>query len=107
MRDRVGFEERRSFVRVKRIYPAIYSRLDKGKRPFDEKPSRSLNLSLGGLRLQSVFPVNPKEVLDIDMALEHSLASYRGEVVYVIRSDDESFEFGIAIKEIQNGDRMA
>jgi hypothetical protein len=51
--------------------------------------------------------VNPKEVLDIDMALEHSLASYRGEVVYVIRSDDESFEFGIAIKEIQNGDRMA
>ena len=107
MEHKPRIQERRGSIRHNMIYPAIYTRFDKQGRPFDEKPSRSVNISLGGVRLQSSFPVNPKEVLDVALALEDSLVTYKGEVVYVIYSQDKGFELGVSIKEIENGDRMA
>jgi len=107
MEHKPRIHERRSSIRHNMIYPAIYTRFDNQGRPFDEKPSRSVNISLGGVRLQSSFAVNPKEVLDVALALEDSLVSYKGEVVYVVYSQDKGFELGISIKEIENGDRMA
>lgn len=106
MLDKGGIQDRRNSVRWKMIYPAIYTRFDKEGRPFDEKPSRSMNVSLGGIRLQSSFPVHPRETLDIAVALGNSLVSYKGEVIYVIHAQDQRFELGISIKKIRNGDRM-
>lgn len=101
------FQERRNSVRLKMIYPAIYTRYDNKGRAYDEKPSRSVNISLGGMRLQSSFPVSTKEVLDIAVALADSLVSFKGEVIYVNHSQEEVFELGISIKEIRNLDRIA
>lgn len=99
--------ERRSAARLKMIYPAIYTRYDDKGRACDEKPSRSMNLSMGGMRLESSFPVSPKEVLHIAVALRDSLVSFTGEVVYVNHSREKGFELGVSIREIKNLDRVA
>lgn len=106
MEDTFRIQERRNSVRWKMIYPAIYARLDQEGRPFDQKPSRSIDVSLGGMRLQSIFPVQPREMLDIAVALGNSLINYKGEVVYVIHDQDQGFEMGISIREINKGDRL-
>ncbi len=100
-------QDRRSSVRHNLVYPVIYTRFDNQGRPFDTRPSRSMNVSLGGVRLQSDFPVNPREVLDIAIALEDSVVSYKGEVIYVLPSHGQGFQLGISIKEIENEDRIA
>lgn len=107
MEPRLESWERRNSVRLKMVYPAIYTRYDDKGRAWDEKPSRSVDISLGGVRLQSIFPVNPREVLGIAVALADSLVSFKGEVIYVTQSRDQGFELGVSIREIKNLDRIA
>ncbi len=107
MEDHSQTPERRSSIRFNASYPVIYTRFDREGRPCDEKPSRSLNVSLGGMRLQTDFPVSPKEVLNIAMALKGTELSFEGKVIYVMDSQDRNFEFGISIQKISSRDRMA
>ncbi|NIO03127.1 MAG: hypothetical protein GTN74_00540 [Proteobacteria bacterium] len=106
MEARPRFRERRNSVRLRLVYPAIYTRIDNEGRAYDEKPSRSMDLSMGGVRLQSGFSVNPKELFDIAFALAGSLVTFKGEVVYVKHSRDRSFEMGVSIRAIKNLDRI-
>jgi hypothetical protein len=105
MEDIFSFQDRRDSIRLKMIYPAIYTRFDSQGRPYDQKISQSMNVSQGGVRLQSSFLVGSGEVLDITMALEENLVTFQGEVIYVKPSEDESFELGISIKDMENQDK--
>ena len=107
MEDTFTFQDRRGSIRLKMIYPAIYTRFDNRGRAFDQKISRSMNVSQGGVRLQSSFLVNSGEVLDITMALGEDLVAFKGKVVYVTSSEDQGFEFGISIEDIEHQDRIA
>jgi hypothetical protein len=53
MENQDRLQDRRNAIRFNLIYPAIYVRFDSEGRPFDEKPSNSVNISLGGVRLGS------------------------------------------------------
>jgi hypothetical protein len=99
--------ERRDTIRYEADYPATYARFDEDGRPWDTKESRSINLSLGGVRLRSSSPVNAKELLYISVLLKGKPVSFRGEVVYVIYCPNRGYEVGISIREIKNQDRMA
>ena len=107
MEDSFGFQDRRGSIRLKMIYPAIYTRFDNQGRAYDQKISRSMNVSQGGVRLQSSFLVDSGEVLDITMALGENLVTFKGKVIYVKPSEDQGFELGISIEDIENQDRVA
>jgi hypothetical protein len=107
MDDKLRIQDRRNSARRKLIYPALYTRFDREGRPFDEKPSRSMNVSSGGMRLQSSFPVQPKETLEIAMAMEDRLVNFKGEVVYVIRAQDQTFELGVSFVHVESRDGLA
>jgi len=100
------FQERRDSIRLKMDYPAICTRLDDQGREYGQKISRSMNISLGGMRLQSNLPVDPGEVLVITMALGENLVTFKGKVIYVTPSEGKGFEFGISIEDIENQDRI-
>ena len=107
MEDRLTFQNRKDSIRLKVIYPAIYTRFDNKGRPCDQKICRSMNVSQRGVRLQSNFPVDSGEVLDITIALGENLIAFKGKVVYVASSEDQGFEFGISIQDIDDQDRVA
>lgn len=100
-------QERRCSVRLIMSCPALYTRFDRQGRPCDEKPSRLVNISSGGARLQSSFPVEPRETLDIAMAIQNTVVSFKGEVVYVISAQNKTFELGISIREMNDRERLA
>ena len=106
MEDTLGFQNRKDSIRLRVIYPAIYTRFDNKGRPCDQKICRSMNVSQRGVRLQSSFPVDYGEVLDVTMALGENLVAFKGKVVYVTSSEDHGFEFGISIEDIENQDRV-
>ncbi len=106
MEDTVGFQDRRGSIRFKMDYPAIYTRFDNQGRECDQKISRSMDVSLGGVRLQSSFLVDSGEVLDITMALGENLVTFKGKVIYVTPSKDQGLELGISIEDIEVQDRV-
>ena len=66
-----------------------------------------MNVSLGGVRLQSSFTVDSGEVLDISMVLGENLVTFKGKVIYVAGSEDQGFELGISIEDIADQDKIA
>jgi len=107
MEDTLKPQERRGAIRLRMMYPAVYTRFDNQGRACDQKMSRSMDMSQGGVRLQSSFSVDSGEVLDISMALKEDLVSFKGKVVYVTSSEKEDYEFGICIEDIGDEDRIA
>lgn len=105
--DRLTFQNRKDSIRLKVIYPAIYTRFDTKGREYDQKACRSMNVSQRGVRLQSSFPVDSGELLDITIALGGNLVAFKGRVVYVASSEGDGFEFGISIEDIDDQDRVA
>jgi len=65
MEDTLKPQERRGAIRLRMMYPAVYTRFDNQGRACDQKMSRSMDMSQGGVRLQSSFSVDSGEVLDI------------------------------------------
>ena len=106
MEDSPIFQNRKDSIRLKVIYPAIYTRFDNKGREYDQKSCRSMNVSQRGVRLQSNFPVDSGELLDITIALGGNLVAFKGRVVYVAPSESEGFEFGISIADINDQDRV-
>jgi hypothetical protein len=105
-------QERRKSSRFGTICPVIYGRMDERGRQCDQKPSRCVNVSTGGVKLQSSFLVGPEEILDTTMALENRLVpaenrliSFMGRVTYLIASEDREIELGLSIQEIADQDR--
>ena len=107
MEDTFRFQDRRGSIRLKMDYPAIYARLDSQGRECEQKISRTMNVSLKGVKLQSSFPLDSGEVLDITMALGDNLVTFRGKVIYVTPSEGQGFNLGISIEDIENQDRIA
>ena len=107
MEDTLGFHNRKDSIRLRVIYPAIYTRFDNKGRPCDQKICRSMNVSQRGVRLQSSFPVDSGEVLDVTIALGGNLVAFKGKVVYVTSSEEKGFEFGISIEDIDDQERVA
>jgi hypothetical protein len=105
--DTFRFHNRRASIRLKMIYPALYTRYDSQGRAYDQKMSRSMDVSLGGVKLESSYPVDSGEVLDISMALRENLINFKGKVVYVTGSEDQGFELGISIEDIADQDKIA
>lgn len=107
MEDSYKFHDRRGSIRLRMMYPALYTRVDDKGRAYDQKISRSMNVGLGGVKLQSSYPVDSGEVLNISMALRENLINFKGKVVYVIGSENQRFELGISIEDIEDQDRIA
>ena len=107
MEDRFRIQDRRKSARVKISSSATYTRFDSKGRAFDPRSCKSMNLSSGGVKLKSDFPVNCGETLEITIALGPNMVNFKGKVVYADPSDDQGFELGISIAEIENQDRVA
>jgi hypothetical protein len=107
MENPFRFRDRRASIRLKVEHPALCTRFDNVGRQRDPRISRSINVSLGGARFHSSFSVNTGELLDITMALEDNLVTFKAEVIYVTPSKDQGFEFGVCFIESKHQDRIA
>jgi len=107
MKDRSRIRDRRNSTRIKISSSAIYTRFDNKGRACEQKASKSMDISSGGVRIKSDFPVDSGELLEITIALGPNMVSFKGRVVHANPSEGQGFELGISIEEIDNQDRVA
>lgn len=107
MEDELRFQDRRNSIRLKIVSPVVYTQFDNQGRACEGKRSKTMNISSGGVKLKSSFSVESGELLEITMALGPKMVTFKGKVIYATPSDDQGFEFGISIEEIENQDRIA
>jgi hypothetical protein len=71
------------------------------------KVTRTINLSLGGLRMMSEARLPPAGSVDLFLVLEDKAASLRGNVVYSQKTDEDppQFQTGIRFQELAGADK--
>jgi c-di-GMP-binding flagellar brake protein YcgR len=79
--------------------------------PSEMAEAMSTDISAGGLRLMTPSPLNPGDVLDMEIVLtgEHDEPRHikaSGEVVWQNKVADKSFETGAVIKHIDDKDKQ-
>jgi hypothetical protein len=107
MKEPFRVRDRRNAMRLDVKCPCAHTRFDDGGNPYDQRPSKSLNLTAEGVGLHSRFSVDVGEMLKITMALGDDLITFRGKVIYVNFSQGQGFQYGISIKDIDKMDRIA
>jgi diguanylate cyclase (GGDEF)-like protein len=73
------------------------------------KVTRTINLSLGGLRMMSEARLPPAKPVDMYLVLDDQATSLRGDVVYSQKTDEDppQFHTGVRFREMAAADRKA
>jgi len=61
---------------------------------------RTLNISEGGILLETHIPIDPKNTIALAIGLEDELIDIKGKVVFSMAGIDEKFEAGIEFLEM-------
>jgi hypothetical protein len=88
------------------VSPVLCTQFNQKGMPSESKLSKSIDISSGGVKLKSAFPVPANERLEITMALGPNFITFKGEVVHARPAEDYGYVLGIAITEIENHDRV-
>jgi hypothetical protein len=64
-----------------------------------EGMGRTLNVSEGGILLETNFYISPGNNLTLEIALEESLVNLRGSVIYCNESEGKKFHTGLELLE--------
>jgi len=66
---------------------------------------RTLNVSEGGILLETHVPIDPHYVLTVTIALEDEVVEFKGRIVHSAKHEDGGFTSGIAFMEISEEKR--
>jgi hypothetical protein len=107
MDDQFRNHEKRRSVRLSARCPSVYLRFDKDGEPYDQRPSRTFNVSSEGAGIESSFEVDPGELLKVTLALGEQLVNFKAKVAYVNPKEDGGCQFGVSIQDIEKTDKIA
>jgi len=95
-------KERRSHPRVKASHAVLYF-TDIYPRP---KAATTVNLSLGGARIETPYGLNPGERLEIAIAIHPQAIKCRAKVVHIQSPNGEGLKAGVRFEELSEDDRL-
>ncbi len=93
--------ERRSHPRVKVSHPALFSN-DLYPRP---RVATTVDLSLGGTRIETPYSLLSGEDVDISFAVHSQVIQCSGQVVHVSWQEGEKLEAGVRFEDMSKQDR--
>ena len=94
--------ERRADARVEVSHSVLY-RSDFYPRP---NVASTLDLSLGGARIETLYSLNAYEGLAISIAIQPQVIESRGKVIHVRELENGRIEAGIQFEEMAEHDRL-
>jgi c-di-GMP-binding flagellar brake protein YcgR len=102
-----SISEKRRFPRLDSVHLVSYTQLDEDHNPVDMGICKSLDLSLGGVTIEThrTFPVNTG--LEMVIAIEERLVRLRGRVVHQREVGEGKHEIGVCFTEVDEEDRAA
>ena len=77
-----------------------YICLDADDKEFMQGMGRTLDISEGGILMETHVPIDPQHVMVMTIGMEDDMMDIKGEIVYSRKRKDGMFESGIHFKEI-------
>lgn len=72
-----------------------------------EGMGRTINVSEGGILLETSFPLNPANSLILEIALEDDIIAVRGKVAHSHQVDQKTYQAGVEFTELTDIGQMA
>ncbi|NIQ37502.1 MAG: hypothetical protein GTN81_02775 [Proteobacteria bacterium] len=94
--------ERRRFERIEAFHPVLYYS-DIYPRP---KVASTLDISLGGARIETRYSLIKSEGLDISIAIKPQVIKCRGRVMYALDPEGERQRVGIRFEDLSSQDSL-
>ncbi|NIS67604.1 MAG: hypothetical protein GTO12_01240 [Proteobacteria bacterium] len=94
--------ERRTYPRVEVSHPVLYSS-NNHPRP---KVASTLDLSVGGTRIETPYGLIAGETLKLSIAIHPQVIECRGEVVHILWQDGEGLKAGVRFDDLQKQDEL-
>lgn len=95
--------ERRKHHRIEASHPVLYYS-DIYPRP---KVASTLDISLGGTKIETRYSLMRHEGLDISIAIQPHVIKCRGKVMYVLNSNGERLRAGVRFDDISSQDSLS
>ena len=92
-------EERRKYPRVTSVNLLSYDSFDEEGKPLERGMGKTLDISLGGLLLETKVPIEAQYVLLMAINIREELIKIKGRVVYSREAEPGIFHSGIRFKE--------
>ena len=92
--------ERRYHPRISALNLISYNCIDETEQIVAQGMGRTLNISEGGILLETHIPIDPQNAIALAIGLEDELIDIKGKVVFSMAGKDEKFEAGIEFFEM-------
>ena len=99
-------DERRAVARIDSLNFVSYTYLDEECDVVIEDMGRTIDVSLGGIKLEVPSLRIPAKKVELYIALEEALIKVEGEVTHSANFDNGCSELGVRFVNISNGDKM-
>ena len=96
--------EKRKHKRIDSINLLSYVCVDEGDNSLSQGVGRTLNISEGGIFLETHIPVESQYVVLMSIGLEDEVIDIKGKVIYSKENKASRFESGIEFLEISDKD---
>ena len=87
--------ERRHHPRISALNLISYSCIDSTESVLAQGMGRTLNVSEGGILLETHVAIDPKYTIELAIGLEDELVNIKGSIVYSAPGKNEKYEAGI------------
>ncbi|HUV78165.1 MAG TPA: PilZ domain-containing protein [Desulfobacterales bacterium] len=95
-------KERRHHPRISALNLISYNCVDETEQVVAQGMGRTLNVSEGGILLETHSPIDPKNAIALAIGLEDELIDIKGKIVFSMAGKDEKYEAGIEFFEMQD-----
>jgi c-di-GMP-binding flagellar brake protein YcgR len=97
--------DKRRDQRVKSPNLLVYLCIDEEKNEVIQGMGRTLNVSEGGILLETHVPLDPRHTLLLTIAMEEDLMHFKGRIAHSKEREDGRFECGVEFLEINEKKR--
>lgn len=95
-------EDRRTNPRIDSPNLLSFTCLDHKQHIVIQGMGRTVNISEGGIMLETHIPIDPSLHICFTIALEEDLMDFKGKIIYSMKSDDVRFIYGIQFLEMND-----
>lgn len=92
-------QEKRKHQRVKTVNLLSYVSLDKNGKPLEQGMGRTLDISQGGLLLETKVPIDARYIILMALDIKDQVIDIRGKVAYSREAKPKVYHSGIRFKE--------
>jgi len=98
----MDFEEKRENPRINSPNLIYFFCNDDDNHQVTQGMGRTVNISEGGMMLETHTPINPSLKISITIALEDDLMDFKGKIVHSLENKKGEFLFGIQFLEMND-----